>query len=63
MPNLEGEKSMSAKEVLLTYEGLKRLEEEFEYLKGDKRKEIAERIKTALAFAVGYVYLIIGFSL
>ena len=41
---------MSGKEVLLTYEGLKKLEEEFEYLKGDKRKEIAERIKAALAF-------------
>lgn len=41
---------MSSKEVLLTYEGLKKLEEELEYLKGDKRKEIAERIKAALAF-------------
>lgn len=41
---------MSAKEVLLTYEGLKKLEEELDYLKGDKRKENAERIKAALAF-------------
>ena len=41
---------MSNKEVLLTYEGLKKLEEELEYLKGEKRKEIAERIKQALAF-------------
>ncbi len=41
---------MNVKEVLLTYEGLKRLEEELDYLKGDKRKEIAERIKTALSF-------------
>lgn len=41
---------MNAKEVLLTYEGLKRLEEELDFLKGDKRKEIAERIKTALSF-------------
>ena len=41
---------MNNKEVLLTYEGLKKLEEELELLKGDKRKEIAERIKTALAF-------------
>lgn len=41
---------MSKKEVLLTYEGLKKLEEELELLKGEKRKEIAERIKQALAF-------------
>jgi transcription elongation factor GreA len=41
---------MSKKEVLLTYEGLKKLEEELEYLKGERRKEIAERIKQALAF-------------
>jgi len=41
---------MSQKEVLLTYEGLKKLEEELEYLKGERRKEIAERIKQALAF-------------
>lgn len=41
---------MSNKEVLLTYDGLKRLEEELEYSKGEKRKEIAERIKQALAF-------------
>jgi len=41
---------MGNKEVLLTYEGLKKLEEELEYLKGEKRKEIAERIKQALAF-------------
>ncbi len=41
---------MINKEVLLTYEGLKKLEEELEFLKGEKRKEIAERIKQALAF-------------
>ncbi len=41
---------MSGKEVLLTYEGLKKLEEELDFLKGDKRKENAERIKAALAF-------------
>ncbi|NLL66488.1 MAG: transcription elongation factor GreA [Clostridiaceae bacterium] len=41
---------MSKKEVLLTYEGLKKLEEELEFLKGEKRKEIADRIKQALAF-------------
>ncbi|HHU89451.1 MAG TPA: transcription elongation factor GreA [Clostridiaceae bacterium] len=41
---------MGKKEVLLTYEGLKKLEEELEYLKGEKRQEIADRIKQALAF-------------
>lgn len=41
---------MSAKEVVLTYEGLKKLEEELEYLKGQKRREVAERIKQALSF-------------
>ncbi|AGC69376.1 transcription elongation factor GreA [Thermoclostridium stercorarium subsp. stercorarium DSM 8532] len=41
---------MSGKEIYLTYEGLKKLEEELERLKGEKRKEIAERIKQALAF-------------
>lgn len=41
---------MSGKEIFLTYEGLKKLEEELERLKGEKRKEIAERIKQALAF-------------
>ena len=42
--------SMPPKETLLTYEGLKKLEEELEYLKTEKRKEIAERIKVALGF-------------
>ena len=41
---------MPQKETLLTYEGLKRLEEELEYLKTEKRKEVAERIKVALGF-------------
>lgn len=41
---------MNKKEVLLTYDGLKKLEEELVYLKGEKRKEIADRIKQALAF-------------
>lgn len=38
------------KEVVLTYEGLKKLEEELEYLKTVKRKEIAERIKVARGY-------------
>jgi transcription elongation factor GreA len=41
---------MSAKEVVLTYEGLKKLEEELDFLRGTKRKEVAERIKQALSF-------------
>lgn len=40
----------NSKEVVLTYEGLKKLEEELEFLKGVKRREIAERIKQALSF-------------
>jgi len=41
---------MTNKEVVLTYEGLKKLEEELENLKSVKRREIAERIKQALSF-------------
>jgi transcription elongation factor GreA len=38
------------KEILLTQEGYDNLEKELEYLKTDKRTEIAERIKVALGF-------------
>ncbi len=41
---------MVGKEVILTYEGLKKLEEELEQLRGPKRMEIKERIKVALSF-------------
>lgn len=41
---------MPQKETILTYEGLKKLEEELEYLKTQKRKEVSERIKVALGF-------------
>ena len=41
---------MAEKEVVLTYEGLKAREEELEYLKTQKRKEISEKIKVALGF-------------
>lgn len=41
---------MINKEVVLTYEGLKKLEDELEYLKSVKRREVAERIKHALSF-------------
>jgi transcription elongation factor GreA len=38
------------KDVILTKEGYQRLKEEIEYLQGDKRREVAERIKTAREF-------------
>lgn len=38
------------KEILLTQEGYDNLENELEYLKTEKRTEIAERIKVALGF-------------
>ena len=41
---------MGEKEVLLTIAGLKKLEEELEYLKTVKRKEVADRIKQAIDF-------------
>ena len=39
--------SSAEREVLLTYEGLKKLEMELEYLRGERRREIAERMKQA----------------
>ena len=41
---------MEEKDVILTQEGFNNLEKELEYLKTEKRVEIAERIKTALGF-------------
>ncbi len=41
---------MPNKMTLLTHNGLKELEKEFEYLKGRKRIEIAEKIKEARSF-------------
>jgi transcription elongation factor GreA len=41
---------MTEKEVILTQEGLKRLEEELEHLKSVKRREVAERIKVAIGY-------------
>ncbi|WP_130808059.1 transcription elongation factor GreA [Senegalia massiliensis] len=38
------------KKVVLTVEGLKKIEAELEQLKTVRRKEVAERIKTAIAF-------------
>ncbi len=39
-----------SKEVLLTKEGLKQLEAELDYLKSEKRLEVAQKIKEALSF-------------
>ncbi|NMB16387.1 MAG: transcription elongation factor GreA, partial [Firmicutes bacterium] len=41
---------MSEKEILLTEEGLKKLEQELEYLKRVRRREVATRIRDALDF-------------
>lgn len=41
---------MPKKKTILTYEGLKQLEKELDYLKGKKRKEIAEKIKKAISY-------------
>jgi transcription elongation factor GreA len=47
---LKGELIMSEKEVMLTVEGLRKLEQELEHLKSVRRKEVAERIKQAIEF-------------
>ncbi len=39
-----------SKEIIVTVEGLKKLEQELEQLKTVKRKEVAEKIKVALSF-------------
>ncbi len=41
---------MADKEILLTLQGLKKIEEDLEQLKTVRRKEVAERIKEAIAF-------------
>lgn len=41
---------MADKEVLLTPEGLQKLEDELEHLKSVKRREVAERIKLAISY-------------
>ena len=41
---------MVNKEVVITYEGIQKLEQELESLKTVKRREVAERIKQALSF-------------
>ncbi|AKA71371.1 transcription elongation factor GreA [Clostridium scatologenes] len=42
--------SEAKKKYIMTYEGVKKLENELEYLKTVKRKEITEKIKVALSF-------------
>ena len=41
---------MPEKEVLLTGDGVKRLEDELHFLKSVKRREVADRIRTAIDF-------------
>lgn len=41
---------MEEKDVILTQEGFDKLEQELNYLRTEKRSEIAERIKVALGF-------------
>jgi transcription elongation factor GreA len=41
---------MADKEIILTQDGLKRLEDELENLKSVKRREVAERIKIAIGY-------------
>src|SRR5437867_135721 len=43
-------KGQVVKEVILTPEGHKKLQEEIEYLSNDKRREVAERIRVAREF-------------
>jgi len=47
---IKGESGMNSKEVILTPDGYRRLEEELELLRTVRRKEVAERIKTAISF-------------
>ncbi|MDQ6420692.1 transcription elongation factor GreA [Paenibacillus sp. LHD-117] len=41
---------MNDKQIILTQDGLKKLEEELENLKSIKRREVAERIKIAIGY-------------
>ena len=40
---------MADKSVMLTGDGLKKLQEKLNHLKGERRKEVAERLKAAIA--------------
>lgn len=41
---------MSNEEIILTPHGLEKIEKELQYLKSEKRKEVASRIKEAISF-------------
>ena len=47
---VRGQEDHTLKEVILTPEGYKKLQEEIEYLSTDKRREVAERIRIAREF-------------
>ena len=40
---------MADKRVLLTADGLKKLQEKLDFLKGERRQEVAARLKAAIA--------------
>ena len=42
--------SENNKQVVLTYEGVKKIEDELEHLKTVKRKDVTQKIKTAISF-------------
>jgi len=46
----KGESSLADREFFLTPEGYRKLEEELEFLRNVKRKEIAEKIKIAIGY-------------
>lgn len=50
MAENKAKQETTGNEVLLTAEGIRRLEEELDELKTVKRQEVAERIKVAIAF-------------
>ena len=47
---------MAAKQIMLTAEDVKKYEEELEFLKTEKRKEIAEKIQSIFMNPVFRVY-------
>jgi transcription elongation factor GreA len=49
-PNFWGQEDLVLKEVILTAEGYKKLQQEIDLLRGDKRREVAERIRIAREF-------------
>lgn len=41
---------MAEQEIILTEEGLKKLEDELDYLRSEKRQQVAERLKVAISY-------------